>query len=140
MKNEFIRYCHKIEFKNQDCHSFIFSLIFGSIGIQPNGIQPTFIKIEFVVAGGGFYSYYNHLHINLDKEREVCKKTKFYGNKRNKRIFKEMVEVQIVLNFTSTEKTSKLTVLALINPQTFREIKLNIAQLLEWRNIKWFSF
>ena len=41
----------------------------GYIGIRPHGIQPTFLKFEFVVAGGGFYSYYNHLRINLDKER-----------------------------------------------------------------------
>ena len=48
-----------------------------------------FLKIEFVVAGGGFYYfYYNHLHINLDKEREICKKKKFYWYKRNKCILK----------------------------------------------------
>ena len=31
----------------------------GSHGIELHGIEPTFLKIRFVVTGDGFYSYYN---------------------------------------------------------------------------------
>ena len=38
--------------------------------MNPHGIEPNFLKIEFVVAGAGFYSYYNLQRIKLDKERK----------------------------------------------------------------------
>jgi hypothetical protein len=48
--------------------------------ICSHGIEPTldwthFLKIGFVVAGGGFYSYYDLPCIKLDKRRKECKKT-----------------------------------------------------------------
>ena len=47
---------------------------FGSRGIQPTRDSTHFLKIGFVVAGGGFYSYYNHQCIKLDKEKKNYKK------------------------------------------------------------------
>ena len=44
-----------------------------------------FLKIEFVDTGGGFYSYYNHL--NLDKEREICKKEESFMGTTGVNIF-----------------------------------------------------
>ena len=53
---------------------------YGSRGIAPTRNCTHFLKIRFVVAGGGFYSYYNHQCIRLDKEGENCeKKVKFYS-------------------------------------------------------------
>ena len=45
--------------------------------LNQHGIEPTFLKIRFVVVGGWFYSYYNLQCIILDKERK---------NAREKRI------------------------------------------------------
>ena len=43
----------------------------GSHGIEPKGDDTHFLKIGFVVAGGGFYSYYNLHCIELDKENRI---------------------------------------------------------------------
>ena len=42
--------------------------------LHPHGIAPTFFKIGYVVAGGGFYSYYIHQGNKSDKERKIIKK------------------------------------------------------------------
>ena len=34
-----------------------------------------FLKIEFVVAGGGFHSYYTHLGNKSDKDMKIVRKT-----------------------------------------------------------------
>ena len=47
---------------------------FGSLGIAPARNCTNFLKIGFVVAGGGFYSYYIHQGNKLDKERNIVKK------------------------------------------------------------------
>ena len=39
--------------------------------LNPHGVEPTFLKIGFLVAGGGFYSYYNLKCIKLDKEERM---------------------------------------------------------------------
>ena len=36
--------------------------------LNPHGIKPTFLKFDFMVAGGGFYSYYKLQYIEEDKE------------------------------------------------------------------------
>ena len=61
-----------------------------------------FLKIEFVVAGGRFYSYYDHLRINLDKERTIYNFFFMGTYIRNKHIFKELFEFQIGFNSTAT--------------------------------------
>ena len=38
--------------------------------LNPHGIEPNFLKLNFVVDWGGFYSYYNLKCIRLDKERK----------------------------------------------------------------------
>ena len=40
--------------------------------LNPIGIEPTFLKL--VVAGGGFYSYYNLQYIKFDKEKKNSRK------------------------------------------------------------------
>ena len=42
----------------------------GSHGIEPKRDWTHFLKIVFVIAGGGFYSYYNHICIKLDKGKK----------------------------------------------------------------------
>ena len=44
----------------------------GSRGIAPTMSCTHFLIVEFVVAGGGFYSYY--IHYNSDKERKIVRK------------------------------------------------------------------
>ena len=46
----------------------------GSHGIEPKRDWTHFLKIRFVVAGGGFYSYYNLQCIKLDKEKRILEK------------------------------------------------------------------
>ena len=59
------------------------NIFLGSHGIAPTRDCTHFLKIRFVVAGGGFYSYYNHQCIKLDKERKIVrKKVKFYAYKK----------------------------------------------------------
>ena len=60
----------------------------GSIGIAPTRDCTHFLKIIFIVAGGGFYSYYIHQGNELDKERKVVRKT-FYAYKKIYYIFKK---------------------------------------------------
>ena len=42
--------------------------------VHPHGIAPTFLKFRFVVAGGGFYSYYIHQGNKSDKESKIVRK------------------------------------------------------------------
>ena len=60
--------------------------IFGSHGIEPTRDGTYFLKIEIVVAGDGFYSYYNLQCIKLDKETKNLKKM-FYACKKHLRQF-----------------------------------------------------
>ena len=46
----------------------------GSLGIAPTRDCTHFSKIEFVFAGGGFYSYYIHQGNKSDKERKIVRK------------------------------------------------------------------
>jgi hypothetical protein len=54
----------------------------GSIGIAPTHNCTHFLKIGFVVAWGGFYSYYIRQGNKIDKERQIVRqKFKFYAYK-----------------------------------------------------------
>ena len=55
--------------------------IFGSLGIAPTQDCIDFLKTGFVVAAGGFYSYYIHQWNKSDKERKIVRK-KFYAYKK----------------------------------------------------------
>ena len=56
--------------------------IYGSLGIAPTRNCTHFLKIGFVVAEGGFYSYYIHQRNKSDKEGKIVgKKIKFYEYK-----------------------------------------------------------
>jgi hypothetical protein len=46
----------------------------GSLGIAPTRNCTYFLKIGFVVAGGGFYSYYIHQWNKSDKSKEIVRK------------------------------------------------------------------
>ena len=59
-------------------------LIMVSLILHPHGIAPTFL---FVVAGGGFCSYYIHQGNKLDKER---KKVNYYACIKRVDIFRNM--------------------------------------------------
>ena len=55
----------------------------GSRGIAPKQNCTHFLKIGFLFAGGGFYSYYIHQGNKSDKERKIVrKKVKFYAYKK----------------------------------------------------------
>ena len=55
----------------------------GSLGIAPTRKCTHFLKIGFVVAGGGFYTYYIHQGNKSDKERKIVrKKLSFMHTKR----------------------------------------------------------
>ena len=52
-----------------------------------------FLKIRFVVAGGGFYSYYIHQENKFDKESKIVrKKLSFMRTKRSNTFFKRGVQ------------------------------------------------
>ena len=57
------------------CHPVFLTLtfLFGSLGIASTRNCTLFLKIGFVVAGSGFYSYYIHQGNISDKERKNCK-------------------------------------------------------------------
>ena len=58
-----------------------------------------FLKIGFVVAGGGFYSYYNHQGNKLDKERKIFRiklSFTFMHTKRFNTFFKRWVQFRVV--------------------------------------------
>ena len=57
--------------------------LLGSLGIAPTRDCTHFLKILFVVAGVGFYSYY----INQIKKENCKKKVKFYAYKKNLILF-----------------------------------------------------
>ena len=55
----------------------------GSLGIAPTGNCNQFLKIGFVDAGGGIYSYYIHQGNKFDKESKIVRKiVKFYAYKK----------------------------------------------------------
>ena len=56
---------------------------FGSHGIEPKRDWTHFLKIGFVVAGGGFYSYYNLQSIKLDKGNGIQEKKKSFMHTKN---------------------------------------------------------
>ena len=44
--------------------------------LHPHGIVPThFLKIRFVIAGSGFYSYYIYQGNKSDTERKIVRKS-----------------------------------------------------------------
>ena len=47
-----------------------------SLGIAPTLDWTNFLKIEFVIASGGFYSFYLHQGNKSDKERKIVEKSK----------------------------------------------------------------
>ena len=47
----------------------VFTLV--HLVLHPREIAATFLKLFFVVAGGGFYSYYIHQGNKSDKERKL---------------------------------------------------------------------
>ena len=55
-------------------HNFFLNLNTGSISITPTRDCSHVLKIEFVVAGGGFYSYFIHQGNKLDKEMKIERK------------------------------------------------------------------
>ena len=75
----------------------------GSHGIEPTWDWNIFLKILFVVARGGFYSYYNLQCIKLDKERKnVRKEISFMHTKIFLRNFEKWVQSRVVFNSTPT--------------------------------------
>ena len=57
--------------------------------LNPQEIEPTFLKIDFVVAGSGFNSYYYLQCIELDEKRKKERKTLSFMHAKNiLRIFK----------------------------------------------------
>ena len=59
----------------------------GSLGIAPTRICTHFLKIGFVVAGGGLYSYYIHQGNKSDKERKIVRKQLSFMHKKRFNIF-----------------------------------------------------
>ena len=55
----------KCNWKFDDCYAM------GSHGIEPKRDWTHFLKIGFVIAGGGFYSYYNLQYIKLYKKKKT---------------------------------------------------------------------
>ena len=55
----------------------------GSLGNAPTRDCTHYLKIVFVVAGGGFYLYYIHQRNKSDKERKIVRKRiQFYAYKK----------------------------------------------------------
>ena len=50
------------------------NIYLGSLGIAPTRDYIHFLKIGFLVAGVGLYSYYIHQGNRLDKERKIVRK------------------------------------------------------------------
>ena len=76
-------------------------LIGGSLGIAATRNYAHIPKIGFVVAGGGFYSYYIHQRNISDKERKIVrKKLSFIHTKRfDTYIFKKWVQLHVYPNY-----------------------------------------
>ena len=71
-------------------------IFFGSLSIAPTRNFTLFLKIGFVVAGGGFYSYYIHQGNKSDKERKIVrKKLSFMHTKRFNIFFKRWVQFRV---------------------------------------------
>ena len=70
----------------------------GSHSIEPKRDWTHFLKIRFVVAGGGFYSYHKLQCIKLDKE----KKNQFYAYKKHLTQFLKMGSVPFWVQFHAT--------------------------------------
>ena len=75
----------------------------GSPGIAHTQNCTQFLKIGFVVARDGFYSYNIHQGNKSDKERKIVrKKVCFMHTKRFNAFFKKMGAIPCGCNFTST--------------------------------------
>ena len=72
--------------------------------LNPNGIELTYLKIGFVVAGGGFYSYYNFQCIKLDKEKRILEKKQFYAYKKYLTQFLKMGSIPFWFQFHANHK------------------------------------
>ena len=74
----------------------LISISMGSLGIAPTRNCTHFLKIWFVVAGGGFYSYYYiHKGNKQDNERFFFKKLSFMQTKRFNTFFKRWVQFRV---------------------------------------------
>ena len=51
--------------------------------LNPNGIEPTFLKLDSWSPGAGFISIITSNVLNLIKKKELKKKKKFYEYKKN---------------------------------------------------------
>ena len=71
----------------------------GSHGIVPKRDWTHFLKIGFMVAGGGFYSYYNLEGIKLDKGKKIKKKNQFYAYKKHLTQFLKMDSIPVWVQF-----------------------------------------
>ena len=66
----------------------------------PMVLNPHGIEIGFVVAGGGFYTYYNLQCIKLDKViKNVRKKNQFYAYKQHLTHFLKMGSIPCWVQF-----------------------------------------
>ena len=76
---------------SQNCMYYFIDIIV-SLGIAPTWNCTHFLKIEFMIAGGGFYSYY----IRTDKERKIVrKKLGFMRTKRFNTFLKTWVQFRV---------------------------------------------
>ena len=53
---------------------YVFIIYSGSLVIEPTRYCTHFFKIVFIIAVGGFYSYYIHQGNRSDKERKIVRK------------------------------------------------------------------
>ena len=75
----------------------------GSHGIEPKRDRTHFLKIGFVVAWGGCYSYYKLQCIKLDKENRIQeKKNSFIRTKKHLTQFLKMGSTPFGFNSTPT--------------------------------------
>ena len=75
---------------------FFMNMLTGSLGIAPIRECTHFLKIGFVVAEDGFYSYYIHQVNKLDKERKIVRKRlSFMHTKRFNTLFKKWVQFRV---------------------------------------------
>ena len=68
---------------------------YGSLGIAPTRNYTHFLKIGFVVAGGGFYSYFIHQRNKSDKKRKIVRKKLSLCIQKDTQIFKICVQFRV---------------------------------------------
>ena len=84
---------------------------YGSLGITPTQNCTHFLKIGFVVAGGGFYSYYIHKGSKSDKERKIVrKKLSCMHTKRFKHFLKDGCNSTSTCFYTYIDKCLSLNI------------------------------